>query len=135
MVEYKISGLNIQDPTTDKIFTLNPVFVYKGKNDEKKVDKKIKETIKKYPKIKMERFDTTAEFPTSFAPNVIGGLTRGFVGRTLARIASKMPKEESDDDEEEEVVPAPKKHRSTSPPTAPRRSISDSSATRRGRSK
>lgn len=117
-MDYKITGIIVEDPTTNHIFACNPVFIYKTTGDgakaqARKVNHKINTIQTKYSHIRMERFDATTQFSASFAPDVIGGLTRGFVSITPSKIAAKLP------------VPAekaPKKPRSKSPPTAERRS-------------
>jgi hypothetical protein len=123
---------------TTKIFANNPVFVFKTDKEKKLVDNKIKSIQKKYPDIKMERFDTTVNLRSSFAPNVIGGITRGFsygAGATLGKIDAHMKKkkEEEDEKEVEEVRPPSKRVRSHSPPLASVRAIV--APARRGNSK
>jgi hypothetical protein len=120
-----VSGLIIEDPMTKKIFGNNPVFIYKTDKEKKQVDKKIDSIQRKYPDITMERFDTTVNLRSSFAPNVIGGITRGFsygAGAILGKIDAKMKKKE-EEDEVVEVRPPSKRVRSHSPPLASVRAI------------
>jgi hypothetical protein len=95
------------------------------------IDAEIASIKVKYPRIEMERFDGTANYPSSFAPTGILGLTRGYMNVTLKRIANQMAKEEEKKQERKK-----KKPRSKSPPTVSRREVATSvSAGRRSSSK
>ena len=84
----------------------------------------------------MERFDTTVNLRSSFAPDVIAGITRGFSygsGVMLGKIYAHMKKEK---EEEGKVEARPSKRvRSHSPPLASVRAIGASSRRRRSASK
>jgi hypothetical protein len=124
---------------TTKIFANNPVFIYKTDKEKKLVEKKIKSIKNKYPDIPMERFDTTVNLRSSFAPDVIAGITRGFSygsGVMLGKIDAHMKKEKEEEGKvEEEARPPSKRVRSHSPPTASVRAIGAPASRRRSTSK
>ncbi len=129
-----VSGLAVKIPRTKKIFT-NPIFIYK-KKDKLLVDSEIASLKAKYPRIEMERFEGTANYPVSFAPTGIYGLTRGYLAVSLRKIANKMEKEDEKAAEKADEEQKKKKSRSKSPPTALRREVATSvSAGRRSSSK
>lgn len=135
MVQYLVAGLAVKVPRMKKIFA-QPVFIYKNvKSNRELVDAEIASIKAKYPRIEMERFNGTADYPSSFAPTGIFGLTRGYLGVTLKKIANKMEKE-AEKEAEKEQERKKKKPRSKSPPTASRREVATSiSAGRRSTSK